>query len=213
LEVLDEQFHLRILGIVDTQICPSAVGPAEAQRHLPDQPGVYALHVSDGNQRDTYRVTISDSLILASTGRATFTTMSDSVFQRAPRYSLAYYCTLPWGRTARDSTDVWACRDFRRILSDSLNAREVFFDANRGPLAFPVRNDLQREDVSYFQLEGPDDFRRAYDLLQRFAREVMAGRARNVVLELQNWRGALISSYLCRPEQPLCQSAASSPPY
>lgn len=209
LEVEGTQVLLSIHGIAPFGICRQMVRPASATEFLRLSAGEYQLRITADGRTDEYTLTISEHRVAVAPPAGSFTRFESTRLQRAPRYSAAFYCVIP-----RDSNRLGLpiCQQFQQILRDSLQAQEICFDAQEGEIALVRSKVLRLEDIRFYQFRQAEDFRRAYDLLQAYRREVLAPHAEQVSLSLINWRGAEISSYLCRPEQEWCQPGRSYPP-
>jgi hypothetical protein len=209
-----DRIDVYVAGIPrDPQICSGVVEPATNTVRLPGVSGVYDLTVRrpDGTT-DTYRLLVTDSLTEATPLATRYTTPEPARRWRARRNTLSMTCTLPMRGEALDSTQAWVCNGFATWLRDSLGM--VPFRFADGPAKpFLDAPPQQWGDVLYFEYRRPGDFRRSYTLLQRFGREYMARRAPNAFITLTNWRGAQISSYICRPDQRGCQPANEFTPW
>lgn len=189
----------------DLQPCTNTIAPATGSVRLPRQAGVYDLLVRrpDG-MTDRYRLLLTDTLTEATPLTTRYTTLAPARRWRARRNTLSMTCTLPQRSGKVDSTQAWVCTDFARWLGDSLGMR-LFRFANGPANPFPDAPPQQWGDVLYYEYRRPDDFRRSYPLLQRFGKEYMTRRAPSASIMLTNWRGAQISSYICRPDQRSCR--------
>lgn len=203
--------RLVIRGVDASGPCPSAVGPATGAVELLLAPGLDTLEITASGRSDQYLFHVTTTSLAVETVRSSFTRFDASVFQRAPANSMAFYCVVPRTNTGPDPRQLHICAEFSHWLTDSLGAREFAFEGV-GEIAFPVRSDLTRADVRYFYYNRPEDFSLAYDLLQRFSRGVMAKATPHAFIELQNWRGSLISSYRCEAWQG-CESIPARPRY
>ena len=196
-------------GIAPVSVCPSAMGPASGVIGVPLSDGYHALAITTGERVDRYSVFVSDSILAVTPQRVRYTRFTATVYRRAPVNSFAFYCELPWTRAGPDAAQKHVCTAFVKLLRDSLAVEEFTFPPG-GDLPYPVRGELKREDVRYFRYWQPEDFPRAYDLLQRFSRTVMVREAPRAAISLTNWRGRRITSYRCAYWQG-CESIPSRP--
>lgn len=206
-DVQNTRIRLRIDGIdPGAQVCPAAFGPATASSQVNVSSGTFALEVTAGSQIDHYALSVSDSLLTVAPSAGAFSSFEAAAFRRAPPNSLALSCTLP------SPTQAGVCQDFATMLVDSLGAREfTFVPSAQSP--FPVQGD-QQLDIRYFRYARPEDFGRAYDLLQGFSHRTLARVAPNAWIEVQNWRGVRIDSYRCRADQSQwCTDSLRRPPW
>jgi hypothetical protein len=119
---------------------------------------------------------------------------------------MAYYCDL-----GLDGSRATTCEQFARVLRDSLGATALAFPTP-ADVPYPVRGGVPRDEVRYFHYRAPEDFRRAYDLLQAFGRVHLPGDGTGRI-ELVNWRDVHISSYVCRSYQDWCRETTTYPPW
>jgi hypothetical protein len=201
-----DRIDVYIAGVPrESQTCSAIIAPASNSVRLPVQARVYDLVVRrpDG-MTDTYRLHLTDSLTEAIPLTTRYTTLAPARRWRARRNTLSMTCTLPMTEGKLDSTQAWVCIDFARWLEDSLGMRPFrFAEGPAKPFLDPPPQ--QWGDVQYYEYRRPVDFRRSYKLLQRFGKVHIAPRAPNASIMLTNWRGARISSYICRPDQHSCQ--------
>lgn len=179
---------------------------------LPVGFGTYALTVrrADGTT-DRYQLVVTDSSTAVTSIAASFTTLGPAHRWRARRFTLQMTCALPGvplrdGGYSVDSSGAWVCRNFAQFLQDSLGMQPFRFPPG-GAVPFPptpARTNVWGEPL-YFKYGAADDFHRAYELLQRSGqteREAW-GRPRAMIW-LRNWRGVIVRSSSCRPEQYGC---------
>lgn len=209
-----DRIDVYVAGIPrDPQLCSGIIAPATNTVRLPEQSGAYDLAVRrpDGTT-DRYRLLLTDSLTEATPLTTRYTTLEPARRWRARRNTLSMTCTLPLREGALDSTQAWVCNDFATWLRDSLGM--VPFRFADGP-AKPFLDDPPQQwgNVLYYEYRRQSDFRRSYALLQRFGKEYIARKAPNASIMLTNWRGAQISSYICRPDQRGCQPANEFTPW
>jgi hypothetical protein len=127
---------------------------------------------------------VSDSIVTVTPAAGRFSSFTTPAFHRAPRNSLALRCTVPWVSTSPDTTQRFVCRDVARMLVDSLGAREFSFGSGAGWPFHAVEEG--QPALRYFHYAEPEDWRRAYDLLQGYSHRTMARLAPNARVELQN---------------------------
>jgi hypothetical protein len=206
---------VQILGIPrGPRICPAAVGPATGRTVLPIGVGQYDLIIRrpDG-LLDKYLLSVADSVLEVRVKRAQFTTLTPKRRWRARRNTMMMTCTLPWVVNSVDSSQSWVCTNFIGWLQDSLSMERFQFDSGAALpfLTKDPKDPQQWDEPVYFHYREPEDFRRAYVLLQRFSHRMMAKRAPNAFIAIFSWRGADGSSYRCRATQHWCEPSDSVP--
>jgi hypothetical protein len=160
------------------------MGPATGYAQLEVPSGAFELEVVAGKRSDLYSMRVSDSIVTVTPAAGRFSSFTTPAFHRAPRNSLALRCTVPWVSTSPDTTQRFVCRDVARMLVDSLGAREFSFGSGAGWPFHAVEEG--QPALRYFHYAEPEDWRRAYDLLQGYSHRTMARLAPNARVELQN---------------------------
>jgi hypothetical protein len=183
-------------GIAPVDLCAQAVGPASGFAFLPRSAGRYALLIEANGRADRYVVSITDEWLRVAPPSGSFTRFEHSEYRRAPRYSAAVYCRIPWkDESGPDPDRRWICDAFFDLIQERLHAQEMWLAVRPGGAPYPLRNDMRPKEIRYLQFQGPDDFDRAGAVLQEFTRDVNRLHGGSMFIEMLDWRGRLIHSY------------------
>ena len=154
--------NVDILGLNTPDICPLALGPAQATIKLDSISGVYELTFNNTRNKffDSYNLLINDSLIIVGGKETQNTKPVDNFYWRHPKNSFEYVCT-------NNSIDPALCDKFISTLKKDISLREFNFP-NFG--VNPYRDWISKDatTVKYFYYTSKQDVEKMRDIMPSF---------------------------------------------
>lgn len=180
-----------IRGILQPDICLTALGPAFWGDFLELEEGVYSLEFMDGLQKNVFELTVAQNAVTvaeASGSGVGFALPKYTVFWRYPRNSFAVLCGT------MDDT-AWIYEDFLSRLRAAVELQEIEFPAY-GELGYPraPQGSHVNHRARFFTYAEESDFQAAGDVLRAYVRDVI-GQPQGVSIWLLNWKNESFRSW------------------
>jgi hypothetical protein len=180
-----------IRGILQPDICLTALGPAFWGDFLELEEGVYSLEFMDGLQKNVFELTVAQNAVTVAEASASgvgFALPKYTVFWRYPRNSFAVLCGT------MDDT-AWIYEDFLSRLRAAVELQEIEFPAC-GELGYPhaPQGSHVNHPARYFLYGEDTDFAVAGDMLRAYVRDVI-GQSQGISIWLLNWKNESFRSW------------------
>ena len=180
-----------IRGILQPDICLTALGPACLGHFLELEEGVYSLEFMDGLQKNVFELTVTqDSMTVAEASGSGlgFALPKYTVFWRYPRNSFAILCGMM-------NDTAWIYEDFISRLRAAVELQEIEFPAY-GELGYPraPQGHHVNHPARFFSYAEESDFQAAGDVLRAYVRDVI-GQPQGVSIWLLNWKNESFRSW------------------
>ncbi len=183
--------NMLLSGIVEPNICLTALGPATYTKQLNLSKGLHNLTFYSAGYEDKYVIFVSDSSIVVSGNSSENTKPVYTIFWRYPEHSFVYLC----GTLVEDSSLAY---DFLDTLKTNLNLKEFKFP-NTGEIPYPRSSSGHYYDIpaKYFTYSDEAQFTRAGELLADFTRNVIKDKS-GIGISLTNWLNVNYYSWMLK---------------
>ena len=178
-------------GIIEPNICLTALGPATYTTRLGFTSGLHNLTFYSAVFEDKYVVLVTDSSIVISGNPTENTKPISTLYWRYPKNSFVYLC----GTLTEDSSLAY---DFLDTLKTHLNIKEFKFP-DTGGIPYPRSSSgyYYNMPAKYFTYSDESQFTKAGELLTDFTNKVLKDKS-GAGISLTNWLNVNYYSWMLR---------------
>lgn len=193
IDLKDNKIEVRILGVIEQDICLTELGPAKKSFEIELEEGKnYELSFKRRpGSPDSYKLKVTKEKISIEEEVNSFTMPEFKNFFMLPKNSFAFYC----GTLLQNK---FACEDCLSFLQEKIHLQEYFFD---GEGRIPYFSDTSKmghyynAPVRYYIYSSEEDFKKIGMLIREFAilnnYNSMSGTSFHIV----NWKKEEANSY------------------
>lgn len=183
-EIEGQDLFVTLRGVIEPDVCLTAIGPAISYTRLPISEGEYTLHFSYSGERDSYQISISSQSVDISPANGEFTRRQEERLWRYPDRSFALVCDV-------EQSGEEACTSLKSLLLSEIDLSELWF-SGEGRIPFPSQADEVGHEwrASYFQLAHDEDFSLVRQAFCSFVSPLP-----EVAAYLSSWRNELVFSW------------------
>lgn len=177
-----------INGILEPEICLTAIGPAVTRIKTDLTAGTYKLIIRSKDFVDEYTLVISNAFIRLEGDSTINTSFRYRMFHRYPEKSFVYLC----GTTLQDSS---LCRKFIDTVRSVITLQPYEFPET-GVIPYPLRSDGHYFDMpaQYYLYNSENDFDRINGIMKSFKEAHIKNSGTGI--SVTNWMNKSFYSWL-----------------
>ena len=185
--IKNNELIIRFEGIIESEICLTAIGPAMSYVDLPKT--INKITFINGNSIDTYSIEINQNKISISPIENRFTNSLYSETFRIPENSFAYVCG-----TNTNNTNIYS--DFLAVLSENPNIEEFEFEGE-GRIPYPLSTDGNwvNHPSRYFTYSNFEKFKDLGNILNEYSIENIEENS-GVTIAIYSWNNINYYSWI-----------------